>query len=470
MADYKPHVVLFPFLAQGHINPFLSLATLLHNHHPSLTITLVSTPLNIQSIRSSLPPTSSLRLHSLPFSPADFGLPAYAESAAVLPFHQFLTFFNASDSLLPAFEDFVAHIAGKDIAPICIITDIFFAWTVDVARKYKAYHSIFNTSSAYGNAIFCSLWTQLPHNDTTSDEFSLPDHPEVVIHRSQLPDHLLHADGNDGWSATFRSRISTWYESDSMLVNTVEEFESTGLNMLRKSLGIPVWPVGPLTSISSSSEHDNEIITWLDSQKPASVLYISFGSQNTIQAQQMMELAMGLDRSNRPFIWVIRPPVEFDVKGEFRDEWLPPGFEERIKREKKGLLVHGWAPQARILAHESLAAFLSHCGWNSLLESLCCGIPIIAWPLSADQFYNAKMMAEEWGVCVEVARGKRAKLEKKKVVEVLEMIMGDNEKGKDMKRSAMEIKALMRMAWKEGSEGSSEKGLREFLRAAGLVV
>ncbi|XP_072956545.1 crocetin glucosyltransferase 3-like [Typha angustifolia] len=192
MADYKPHVVLFPFLAQGHINVFLYLATLLHNHNPSLTITL----------RSSLPPTFSLRLHSLPFSPADFGLPAYAESVADLPFHQFLTFFNASNSLLPAFEDFVADIAGKDIAPICIITDIFFAWTVDVARKHKVYHSTFNTCSAYGSAIFCSLWTHLPYKNTTSNEFPLPDHPEVVIHRSQLPDHLLDADGNDGCLAT----------------------------------------------------------------------------------------------------------------------------------------------------------------------------------------------------------------------------------------------------------------------------
>ncbi|XP_072955726.1 UDP-glycosyltransferase 92A1-like [Typha angustifolia] len=470
MADNYPHVILFPFLAQGHINPFLSLATHLHSQHPSLTITLVSTPLNIQSIRSSLPPTSSLRLHSLPFSPADFGLPAYAESIAALSFHQFLTFFNASDSLLPAFEDFVADIAGKAIAPVCIITDIFFAWTVDVARKHKVYHSAFNTSSAYGSAIFCSLWTHLPHRNTTSDEFSLSDHPEVVIHRSQLTNHLLNADGNDGWSAALRPRLSAWYESDSMLVNTVEEFESTGLNMLRKTLGIPVWPIGPLTSISSSSEHDNEIITWLDSQKPASVLYISFGSQNTIQAHQMMELAMGLDLSNRPFIWVIRPPEGFDKKGEFRAEWLPPGFEERIKREKRGILVHGWAPQATILAHESLGAFLSHCGWNSLLESLCCGIPIIAWPLSADQLYNAKMMAEEWGLCVEVARGKLAKLKKEKVVEVVEIVMGENERGKEVKRRAMEIKESMSMAWKEGSEGSSSKGLREFLEAAGLLV
>ncbi|KAH7839256.1 hypothetical protein Vadar_001854 [Vaccinium darrowii] len=208
-------------------------------------------------------------------------------------------------------------------------------------------------------------------------------------------------------------------------------------------------------------------IEWLDSKSNFSVIYISFGSQNTIGSSQMLELAKGLEQSGKPFIWVIRPPIGFDLKGEFRSEWLPEGFEERISDRKQGLLVRKWAPQLEILRHKSTAAFLSHCGWNSVMEALSQGVPIIGWPLAAEQAYNAKMMVEEMGVCVDLARGVGSGVMAEEVRKVVELVSEEGGKGGEMKRKAVENGERMKAAMREEGvrKGSSVKAMDDFVSA-----
>lgn len=139
-----------------------------------------------------------------------------------------------------------------------------------------------------------------------------------------------------------------------------------------------------------------------------------------------------------------------------------------MKLGRKGLLIHEWAPQVEILAHAATGAFLSHCGWNSTLESLTHGVLIIAWPLSVDQFYNSKML-EELGLGMELVRGVVTDLKRDWVQEVVETVMGKNEKGKEMKMKAGEIKEMMENAWNEDGEeedGTSRKGLNDFFEFA----
>ncbi|KAJ0020587.1 hypothetical protein Pint_31201 [Pistacia integerrima] len=146
----------------------------------------------------------------------------------------------------------------------------------------------------------------------------------------------------------------------------------------------------------------------------------------------MMQLAMALEGCGKNFIWVVRPPLGFDINSEFRaNEWLPEGFEEKIKVSGRGLLVQKWAPQVEILSHKSLSAFLSHCGWNSVLESLSHGVPMIGWPVAAEQFYNVKLLEDMIGVCVEVARGKRSE-------EVINNAIKDEENFKGSSMEAMD--------------------------------
>ncbi|KAI4967395.1 hypothetical protein ZWY2020_027868 [Hordeum vulgare] len=180
----------------------------------------------------------------------------------------------------------------------------------------------------------------------------------------------------------------------------------------------------------------------------------------------MMELATALESTGRPFIRAFRPSMGFDVDGG--EECLPEGFEARARAASRGLLLHGWAPQVRILAHGSTGAFLSHCGWNSVLESLTHGVPIIGWPLSAEQFYNVTMLAEEWGACVELTRGNDPKspvAESREVAEVIETVMGDTA----MRRRVSEVREVMRRAWAEDG-GSSRAALGEFFTAMNLCA
>jgi hypothetical protein len=199
----------------------------------------------------------------------------------------------------------------------------------------------------------------------------------------------------------------------------------------------------------------------LDSKPQASVLFVSFGSQNSIPASQMMELARGLEASGRPFIWVVRPPVESDGAKGFRAEWLPDSFEERVSAAGQGVVMRGWAPQVRILAHESTGAFVSHCGWNSVLESLWHGVPVVAWPLIADQMFDSRVLLE-LGVGVEVASGRMVGGLGSKgwefVRDVVETVLGDGDKAREMRRKAAEMKKLVRAAVGVADDDGEGKG------------
>lgn len=179
----------------------------------------------------------------------------------------------------------------------------------------------------------------------------------------------------------------------------------------------------------------------------------------------MLELAHGLEESGKAFIWVVRPPLGQDMKAEFRaHQWLPDRFEERMKETNRGLLIRNWAPQLEILSHESVGAFLSHCGWNSTVESLSQGVPMIGWPMAAEQAYNSKMVVEEMGIGVELTRGKESEIERGKVEEVIKMVMGESGKGEEMRKKAAIVKDKMIAAIKDDEQkGSSLRSLEEFL-------
>lgn len=214
-------------------------------------------------------------------------------------------------------------------------------------------------------------------------------------------------------------------KSDAILVNTWDELQHRDLKALNDEDGelssllkVPVFAVGPLVrqAESETSQGTESVIQWLDKQPKESVVYVSFGSGGTLSYEQMKEIAFGLELSEQRFVWVVRASTEavdaaFFTTGSsgdgFGDELddqigkhLPEGFVERIKNKNVGLLVHEWAPQVTVLKHPSIGGFVSHCGWGSVLESLTNGVPIIAWPLYAEQRMNAALLVEELGMAV----------------------------------------------------------------------
>uniref|UniRef100_A0A0E0KNK4 Glycosyltransferase n=1 Tax=Oryza punctata TaxID=4537 RepID=A0A0E0KNK4_ORYPU len=482
MATISKHVVLFPFPGHGHLAAFLSLAGVLHRALPEVAITVVSTSHNIANLRraSSVAHGSFLGFHELPFVPADHGLPAGCESSDGVPGSRMPEFLEALESLQPAFDDFIAGTTAAGDEVVCVVSDPFLAWTVTVARRRGCAHAFFASCGAFGSAVVHSLWSHLPVRPDEAGRILLPEYPDVVIDRSQVSRNVLHPPTavKHRVEAFFGRQISLGYKTDALLINTVEEFEPTGLAMLRRTFRLPVIPIGPLVRASTgrtSPETDanaGAITSFLDSHPPSSVLYISFGSQFSIQAEHMAELAAALEATGRPFVWAMKPPDGHNINGEIQPKWLPDGFEERVTATKKGLLLHGWAPQVGILAHHSTGAFLSHCGWNSVLESVTHGVPIIGWPLAGEQFYNAKMLDEEWGVClcVEVTRGNMdtAIVDKGKLVAVVETVMSPTAKAAEMRQRARVIKEIMEAAREDGHGSSANEALEEFFKTTKL--
>ncbi|KAI3917299.1 hypothetical protein MKW92_040880 [Papaver armeniacum] len=457
------HIIMFPFMAQGHIIPFLALAKLISQRKPNTKITLVSTPLNIKYLHSTLTSETStayknISLAELPFSCTDHGLPPNSDNTDSLPSHLIVSLFHASETLKPSFNNLITEIIRTEKrVPGCIISDIFLGWVNETAKRVGTLHFSFTTC-----------------------EFHLPKFPDTCrLHISQLTLNLRETDKETPFTIFLQQQISLSLRSDGMLCNSVEEIEILGLETLRSYMDPkPVWTIGPLlppfllgngsavSNLRTVRKNFGISPESCNHKKPSSVVYISFGSQNTIRPSKMRELALGLEKSGKCFIWVLRPPSEFDIESEFKWEWLPEGFVERMKKSQKGLLVKKWAPQLEILCHKSTGAFLSHCGWNSVLESLSQGVPIIGWPLEVEQCYNSKMMEEEMGVCAELARVD-GEVFSEDVKKIIEDVM-DGNKGDEMRKKAMVIAEKIRGAMREDigddhSKGSSVRSVDDFL-------
>lgn len=213
------------------------------------------------------------------------------------------------------------------------------------------------STGGFGLACYYSMWLNLPHKKTKNVIFTMPDFQEAgSLDVSQLNPSLLEADSDDPYTNFNWKNLPNSINSDGILFNTVEDFDKLGLTYFRRKLGLPVWAVGPIPWPTSNKqragketgEETEKFIKFLDEKQPKSVLYISFGSQNRISASQMMELAKALDNAIRVnFIWVVRPPLGFDINMEFRAEtWLPEGFVQRVfEDQNRGLIVPKWAPQ-----------------------------------------------------------------------------------------------------------------------------
>ncbi|XAR60413.1 hypothetical protein NMG60_11033777 [Bertholletia excelsa] len=458
MADKRENIVIFPFMAQGHIIPFLALAFQIEQR--GFNVIFVNTPRNIQKLRSSIPASSAIRLQEIPFDAVQHGLPAGAENTDVLPPHLIFPFIKSSLSLEPPFRRLISDLTRESCGspPLCI-----------VAREFGSFHAIFSGSSGFGLACYYSLWNNMLYLEAKSKEFmTLPDFPEAgTLHKTQLPANFLAADGNDIPSVFNRKNLPSWLNSGGMLCNSVEDLDKLGLDYFRRKLGRPVWAVGPLLlpgdnmarAVKQYGVTLEKCVEWLDAKPEKSVLLICFGSNNTISAE-------------RNFIWVVRPPLGFDINGLFRaEEWLPEGFIGRlVESRRRGLVVDQWAPQVQILSHRSVGAFMNHCGWNSALEALSRGVPLLGWPTMGDQFFNCKYLTEEIGVCVEVTTVTNLDVSHEDIKEKIDLVMGESERAMQIRKKAEEVKKIISKATNrdEGSgfKGSSANAMDDFLDAA----
>lgn len=221
------------------------------------------------------------------------------------------------------------------------------------------------------------------------------------------------------------------------------------------------WAVGPFNPVEIQSEisdsgHRHNSLQWLDNQPEKSVIYVSFGTTTTFTEEQIGELAVGLEKSDQRFLWVLRDADKGDVFMDGgRKVLLPEGFEERVA--ERGLVVRDWAPQLEILGHRSIGWFVSHCGWNSCMEAMTAGVAIAAWPVHSDQPRNAFLLVEVLGVGL-MMRGWDCRdelLMSGMVEEVIRKLM-DSEEGEVIRRRAVELGGELRRSMAEGGVTRNE--------------
>lgn len=174
------------------------------------------------------------------------------------------------------------------------------------------------------------------------------------------------------------------------LCNSFYEIEPSAFDLI--PLAIPIGPLRMGRALDRPVGHfwpEDSTVSWLDKHPPGSVIYVAFGSFTIFNPRQFHELALGLELTGRPFLWVVRPDLMDGSSATYSD-----GFEVRVGNRKRKMV--SWAPQQEVLAHPSIACFLSHCGWNSTLEGLSNGVPFLCWPYFADQFLNQSYICDIW--------------------------------------------------------------------------
>lgn len=362
----------------------------------------------------------------------------------------------------------------------CLIYTLILSWAPKVAHELHLPSALLWIQAATVFDIFYYYFHE--HGDyitnKSKDETSSISLPGLSysLKSRDLPSFLLASNTYTFALPSLKEQIQLLNEENNprVLVNTVEEFELDALREVDvgKIKMIPIGPLIPSAFLDGKDPTDNsfggdvvrvdskdDYIEWLDSKDESSVVYVSFGTLAVLSKRQMEEIARALLDSGFSFLWVIRDKKNQKQK-EVDDDEL--SCREELENNMNGKIVK-WCCQVEVLSHRSLGCFVTHCGWNSTLESLSSGVPMVAFPQWTDQTTNAKLIEDVWkiGVRVDEEVNEDGIVRGDEIRRCLEVVMGSGEKGEELRRNAKKWKELAREAVKEG--GSSEKNLRSFL-------
>ncbi|KAI3439270.1 Glycosyltransferase [Psidium guajava] len=446
----QPHAVVIPYPAQGHINPILKLAKALH--HRGFYITFVHTEYNYKRLLKSRGLTSLDGLPRFRFETIPDGLPESDSDDDVTQHIPSLCDSTSKNCLAP-FVNLLERLNDRSVDDVefpkvsCVIADGSMSFALDAAEKIGGVPAVlFWTPSACGALVY-SQYRMLREKglfplkdasyltngflDTTIDW--IPGMKNIRLR--DLPSFIRTTDANDVMVNYIIREMEKTHRGSAVILNTFDCLEKDVL-MALSSIYPNLYTIGPIHLLLDKIEDDSSCcissnlwkedpacLGWLDSQEPDSVF-------------------------KKPFLWIIRPDL---VAGD--TAVLPSEFLEETKG--RGLLA-GWCPQERVLRHPSVRGFLTHCGWNSMLESICGGVPVLCWPFFAEQQTNCFYSKNEWGIGMEIENDV-----KRDEVEKLVRELMDGAKGKAMKEKAMEWKKKAEEATEPG--GSSYENLEKLL-------
>ncbi|XP_058193561.1 UDP-glycosyltransferase 89A2-like [Rhododendron vialii] len=449
------HILIFPYPAQGHMLPLLDITHQLALH--GLTLTILVTPKNLPTLNPLLSAHRSIKTLVLPL-PHHPSLPAGVENVQDIGNSSNVPIINALGKLHdPITQWFKSH----PNPPVALISDFFLGWTLHLASQLGIPGIAFYSSGAF----FTSVLNFLLKNVKTVSSLPVVNFPDLPqspcfaaehlpsgfqVYRESKPDtDFLRV--RDGFLANTRSWGS--------IFNSFDGLEGEYLDHLRKEMGHGrVWGVGPLSlvggdeamgRVNPDQNSCGGVLSWLDGCPDGSVVYVCFGSQKLLKRDQMEALASGLERSGIRFVWVVKSVSAQQMADGYGV--IPDGFEDRVS--ERGMVVKGWAPQVSILSHQAVGGFLSHCGWNSLLEGVVAGVLILAWPMEADQFVDARLLVEDMGAAVRVCEGADSVPDSVELARTIAESMSENTaqkvKAKELNDKAIEAVKVGGSSWKE---------------------
>lgn len=456
MGEASPliHFLFVSFPGQGHVNPFLRLAKRVAAKGPLVTF---STTLDFgRRIRAA----------------ARTNFPADSDSDLIPVGLGFLRFDFFDDGANPEDPDrdllqilmkrletngpsaLADLIHRQSVAVSCVVNNPFIPWALDVAADLSIPSAVLWVQSS---AVF-STYYHFHHNLAA---FPTEDNPDIVVHipgippmaSHDLPTFLLPSNPYKSLTTAILAQFHNIHKARWVFANSFDELEHDAFEALS---GIfPIIPVGPLIDLGEFSQEKitadiwktaDHCLAWLNVQKPRSVVYVSLGSIVMLSADEMAELAFGLKKSGRPFLWVVREDAR---------KFLPEGYEEEMEADGKGMLV-GWSPQEQVLASDTVGCFVTHCGWNSTLEVIAAGVPVVAYPQWGDQVPDAKFLCEVYGIGVRLpAEATRDDVERCLVVAM------DGEEADKMRNRAEKWSEVARAAVAVG--GSSDRNIDKFV-------
>ncbi|XP_006646296.1 UDP-glycosyltransferase 88B1-like [Oryza brachyantha] len=467
-------VVLYTWKARGHLHPMMQFAEHIASHGVPVTVAIADVPSTGDSPETIARLSASYRsvsLHLLP--PAPVARSGDTVDPDADPFITLLADLRATDAELVAFVRSLPSVKA-------LVVDFFCAYGLDAAAELGVPAYLFFTPSASALASF--LHVPVMQSAVSFGEMgrSLLHFPGVhPIPASDMPDVLLDRDNYQ--YKTVIAFFEQLAKAKHILANTFEWLEPRAVKAIQDGIPRPGAPaprlfcVGPLIGEERGGDQKkHECLRWLDAQPAQSVVFLCFGSVSSVTVEQLKQIAAGLERSEHAFLWAVRAPVapdadstkRFESRGEASlESLLPEGFLDRTRG--RGLVLPSWAPQLEVLRHPATGAFVTHCGWNSTLEAIAAGVPMVCWPMYAEQKMNKVFIVEDMKLGV-VMDGYDDGMVKAAEVEAKVRLVMESEQGREIRERMALAKEMAARAMEVG--GSSMASIADFLSSLKLAT
>ncbi|KAF8727344.1 hypothetical protein HU200_018946 [Digitaria exilis] len=472
----KKTVVLYPGLAVSHFVPMVQLADVLLEEGYAVVVAFIDPIVKgdialaavVDRVAASKP---SVAFHKLPRIRDS---PAFVHDANFV-----VRYFDLVGRYHQHLHDFLLSMPPGTVHSL--ILDMMSIEVLDVTSKLKipAYTFFPSNASALATSIQVSSIReqgQLSFRELGDVPLNLYGVPPMPA--SHLNAELLEDPEREAYKATTKM-MRRIQESQGILVNTFGSLDARAVGALGDPHLFPKMPpiycVGPLVAGSGEAKENHECLAWLDQQPDHSVVFLCFGGTGAgnHSEEQLKEMATGLEMSGHRFLWVVRAPPHHDepekpfdpIADPDLDALLPTGFLERTSG--RGLVVKLWVPQVEVLRHRATGAFVTHCGWNSVLEGITASVPMLCWPLYAEQKMNKVFIVEEYGIGVEVVGWRQGMMVKAEELEAKVKMVMEGKEGKLLRARVCQHKEAAAMAWKDGS--SSRAAFGQFLSEAGCL-